>query len=103
MDRRFQKWEKTRAKGKLNYVFLYGAVMWGFITAAILTLPFPLLMNAKITLSRALINFILFPLAGIGWGHFTWMANEKAYKKAKGSEPTAPAPDGSSTSPGRNR
>jgi hypothetical protein len=94
MDRRFQKWEKTRGKGKLNYVFLYGVLLWGCITAALVTFPFSLLMNAQITWSRALTNFILFPLAGIGWGHFTWMASEKAYQKAKASELGAP-PNGS--------
>ena len=93
MDRRFQKWEKIRAKGKLNYVLLYGAVLWGLSTAALLTLGLPLLIGAKITWSRALINVILFPLAGIGWGRFTWIVNEKAYRKSKGSEP-ATSPNG---------
>jgi hypothetical protein len=89
MDRRFQKWEKTRAKGKLNYVLVYGVLLWGFTTAVLVTAAAPLLLGLVITWSHALINVILFPLTGIGWGHFTWMANEKAYQKEKGSEPAA--------------
>jgi uncharacterized membrane protein len=92
MSNKLEKWEKLRAKGKWNYILIYGVLLWGASTAILFSLIFPLAMGGKVTfLPVFALSIVLFPLGGIAWGYFMWTFIEKAYEKLKISEQSAGA------------
>ena len=96
MTDKLEKWEKLRAKGKWNYIFIYGVLGWGVGTGIIFSLLFPLVTEAMSSKAPFLpvfaLSIVLFPLGGIAWAWFMWIYAEKVYWEAKASE-QAPALD----------
>jgi hypothetical protein len=87
---RWEKWEKQRAKGKWNFVLVYGVLGWG-VTCGVL---FGCVCYAKIIpiadrqtfLPFASIVFV-FSLAGLVWGAAMWTYLEMLYRKENGLHP----------------
>ena len=89
MSNKLEKWEKLRAKGKWNYILIYGVLGWGVSTGVLFSLIFPLVMGGKVPfLPVFALSIVLFPLGGIAWGYCMWILSEKAYAKAGISEQT---------------
>ena len=88
MKFRFERWEKTRSKGKWNYIFKYGVLFWGLGTAVLYSLFFSLFNKWCSFLEVLPLSIVLFPLGGIGYGVATWYSNEKVYHKLKNPQKT---------------
>jgi hypothetical protein len=90
MTNKFEKWEKLRAKGKWNYILLYGVLGWGVSTGILFSLIFPLGMAATGSSAPFLpifaLSIVLFPLGGVAWGYSMWISQEKVYCEMKASE-----------------
>jgi membrane protein implicated in regulation of membrane protease activity len=86
----FEKWEKRRAKGKWNFILVYGVLAWGVGTGAAFSLIFPLAMEAVGSRPPFLPVFALsivgFALGGVAWGYGMWTYLERVYRKTQGPE-----------------
>jgi hypothetical protein len=84
-----QQWQRQRAKGKLRFILLWGALGWG--------LPFGVLYAASQAYFRhysmlkepvLLLAFVpILLLCGCGFGLSLWHSNEKRYKNNSSSYP----------------
>jgi|GEM_PF-220946 len=85
-----EKWEKRRAKGKWNFILIYGVLAWGAGTGIAFSLIFPLAMEAMGSRPPFLPVFALsiigFPLGGVAWGYWMWTYMEKGYWENKASK-----------------
>jgi hypothetical protein len=90
ITKKLEKWEKLRAKGKWNYILLYGVLGWGVSTGILFSLIFPLGMAATGSSAPFLpvfaLSIVLFPLGGVAWGYSMWISQEKVYWEMKASE-----------------
>jgi hypothetical protein len=87
MKTKLEKWEKLRAKGKWNFILIYGVLLWGVSTAVLFSFILPLATGDKGSFLHVFaLSIVLFPVGGIAWGYFMWIFSEKAYEKAKISE-----------------
>lgn len=85
-----KKWEATRNKGMLRYIFVNG-IMWGIITSVVFQL---LIMfskgfqyeNIRVQLINPTLSIIL---AGLFFGVSTWMSSESKYSKVTNSRTTS--------------
>lgn len=85
---RFEKWGKTREKGKIHYIFYYGVLGWG-LTAGILSFFFNnTILKHGLNFSKYFTGdwitslvFCLFScfLGGIVFGYLMWGTNENHY------------------------
>jgi hypothetical protein len=86
----FEKWEKRRAKGKWNFILVYGVLAWGGGTGAAFSLIFPLAREAVGSRPPFLPVFALsivgFALGGVAWGYGMWTYLERVYRKTQGPE-----------------
>ena len=83
MKNRFEKWERTRLKGKWKFIFKYGVFFWGLGTAILFSLFFSMVLKITSFLRILPIALVLFPLGGIVWGATMWYFTEKYYHKHK--------------------
>ena len=88
MKNKFARWEKLRVKGKWNYIIKYGMLYFGLMMAVLVSFINPLILGGDISISRIIMSFILFPLAGIGWGAITWWNMERKYSRQDRTEST---------------
>ncbi len=83
---RMQKWEKTRSKGKNNFILKTGVLYWGISTGVLWSI-FMFFQGESRTIARFLAYFIpaliLFPIGGLFWGLWVWNITEKKYRKLK--------------------
>ena len=90
MTDKLEKWQKLRAKGKWNYILIYGVLGWGVGTGILFSLVFPLVINAMFFkvpfLPVFALSIVVFPLGGVAWGYWMWIYCEKVYWEAKASE-----------------
>ncbi|MHC6645037.1 hypothetical protein ACYTPF_00465 [Alteromonas sp. HB246098] len=77
-----EKWAKTREKGKQRFVLVNGVLGWGVTTAILWSVLIELIEPSQNIWVRPIIALIIFPIAGIAFGHLTWNKSEKAYEKA---------------------
>ena len=82
-QKRFEKWERTRSKGKWNFVLKYGVLFWGLGTAVLFSLFIPMVSRTESFLGILPFALVLFPIGGIVLGVATWYISEKAYHKQK--------------------
>lgn len=75
------KWEETRNKGKARYILFHGVLGWGVPTAILWSILMEFISPTDAFWQRLLIALILFPIGGIAFGYFTWIASESKYKK----------------------
>jgi len=79
-ENQFVKWEAARAKGKLHFILVRGVLSWGlpmFIFMAFINKPFA----DGFTSEAAIVHYIVWPIAGVLFGVFTWHLSERLYKK----------------------
>jgi len=76
-----EKWVKKREKGKQHFVLVNGVLGWGVITAILWSVLMELIEPSQKIWVRPIIALIIFPIAGIAFGHLMWNKSEKAYKK----------------------
>lgn len=76
------KWAKAREKGKQRFVLANGVLGWGVPTAILWAILMELIEPLENIWVRPTIALIIFPIAGIAFGHLTWNRSEKAYEKA---------------------
>lgn len=77
------QWEKIRAKGKNNFVWVRGVLIWGLVTAVMWSIFMEYTQPSANKLIRPVIALILFPCGGFFWGLLTWHFSEKKYNKLK--------------------
>ena len=80
---RFEKWERTRSKGKWNFIVKYGVLFWGLITAVLFSLFVSLVLRDASFFVVLPISIVLFPIGGMAWGLVMWNYTEKLYNKQK--------------------
>ena len=78
-DKKIQKWESTRQKGKLRFILLYGVVFWGLGLAIVFPTIRSIFFNTQIELPELLSGIIGFPLIGAFWGLVMWHISETQY------------------------
>ncbi|KTF07072.1 conserved hypothetical protein, membrane [marine sediment metagenome] len=76
------KWAKIRKKGKQRFVLVNGVLGWGVTTAILWSVLMELIEPSQNIWVRPIIALIIFPIAGIAFGHLMWNKSEKAYEKA---------------------
>ena len=76
-----EKWAKTREKGKQCFVLVNGVLGWGVTTAILWSVLMELIEPSQNVWVRLIIALIIFPIAGIAFGHLMWNKSEKAYEK----------------------
>ncbi|RJX37662.1 hypothetical protein D3P09_22070 [Paenibacillus pinisoli] len=90
MKSKWEKWEQTRAKGKKNYVIFNGLLGWGIPMALLYTAVWTYIQHQEIAFNQELyqtliISLVIFSVAGVGFGIWTWNTTEKQYQKYKGN------------------
>ena len=76
-----EKWVKKREKGNQHFVLVNGVLGWGVITAILWSVLMELIEPSQNIWVRPIIALIIFPIAGIAFGHLMWNKSEKAYEK----------------------
>lgn len=87
----FERWQRVRAKGKDNFVWMNGVLGWGLATGLLYGVVMHLVkyegklgslwtMNFVTFLSSSL---LIFAMGGYFWGRVVWNQTEKTFKKAK--------------------
>jgi len=75
-----KKWAETRKKGKWIFIFKFGVLNWGVVTAILFSLLMHLIDPEPKIWLRPLISLVVFPLGGIFFGLWLWWSSEKNYK-----------------------
>lgn len=75
------KWVKIREKGKQRFVLVNGVLGWGATTAILWSVLMELIEPSQNIWVRPIIALIIFPIAGVVFGHLMWDKSEKAYEK----------------------
>ncbi len=75
------KWAKIREKGKQRFVLVNGVLGWGVPTAILWAVLMELLDPSENIWVRPIIALIIFPIAGIAFGHSMWNKSEKIFEK----------------------
>ncbi len=81
------KWEKKRSKGKSHFLWLYGVLGCGFCMF-LLSQVFDYIWYPDWLGQYLIIDAIIWPIAGYGWGAAMWAMNERAYKQYAEQKPT---------------
>lgn len=77
-----EKWAKTREKGKQRFVLVNGVLGWGVTTAILWSVLMEIIEPSQSIWVRPITALIIFPIAGVAFGHLMWNKSEKAYEKA---------------------
>lgn len=75
------RWAKERAAGRKAYVLKRGVLGWGLPMFVAMTLVVPLVRGEAITPTSLVIGAIIWLLAGVAFGFFTWHLTEKGYQE----------------------
>tara|TARA_A200000113_G_scaffold99631_1_gene89332 strand:+ start:503 stop:784 length:282 start_codon:yes stop_codon:yes gene_type:complete len=76
-----EKWAKTREKGKQRFVLVNVVLGWGITTAILWSVLMEFIEPSENVWVRPIIALIIFPIAGVVFGHLMWDKSEKAYEK----------------------
>tara|TARA_Y100000052_G_C2923145_1_gene69570 strand:+ start:333 stop:590 length:258 start_codon:yes stop_codon:yes gene_type:complete len=76
-----EKWAITREKGKQRFVLVNGVLGWGVTTAILWSVLMELIEPSQNIWVRPIVALIIFPIAGIAFGHLMWNKSEKAFEK----------------------
>ena len=74
-----KKWEKTKAKGKTNYILKTGVLYWGLTTAVLLSVIMHFISPEEKWYMRPLIALVVYPIVGIFHGWRMWRYKERMY------------------------
>jgi hypothetical protein len=82
--KQFERWARTRAKGRARFIWIDGVIGWG-LTMAVILLPLFALTNGWGPVQRSLpFALVLFPVVGYGWGVRMWHLSERQYAETVG-------------------
>jgi hypothetical protein len=76
--REFDRWAKIREQGMLRYVLLSGMVFYGIPMFLLMTYVIP---HPRLTTPQ---SFLLWALAGAGYGAAMWTVQERRFRKVGG-------------------
>lgn len=77
----FKSWEKTRSKGKKNFIIYRGVLCWGMPMFVLMTLFVNKPGADGYTFLFVLGNALLWTMGGAFWGILTWNLIESRYVK----------------------
>jgi len=91
-SKRGTRWEQTRAKGKLQYIFV-NALLFGLLMLLVTTIKLYVYTG---TLDKAELPFHLIQglVTGLMFGIGMWLFNERGYLAHKASEQHSPSNNG---------
>lgn len=78
----FEKWSKTREKGRKNFILVNGLLAWGLPMFLVMTFFVNKPNDAQWSPIFILISAVIWALGGLAFGYFVWGSTERAYKKA---------------------
>ena len=76
---KLEKWARIREKGKQRFVLVYGVLGWGVSTGLLWSLLMAFIEPSENVWGKLAIAMIIFPIAGIAFGHLTWNKSEKGF------------------------
>ena len=76
-----EKWARLQLLGRSQFVFRYGVLGFGLLTATLFVLLQGYLHGVTTALFQLVPAFILFPLGGYAWGRFMWWFFEKYHER----------------------
>ena len=85
-NKEINRWEKTREKGRKNFIWRRGVISWGLSTGVIWAIVMPLINRDSGFLVYFFPAIVIFPIGGYAWGYFMWKYMEKKYQQAKPQE-----------------
>lgn len=78
-----ERWEKIRAKGRAQFIVLYGVFAWGITGGLSFSIARALVSGEPLAsmdfLSGLLLSLIVFCIGGAVWAAWAWGSNEKKY------------------------
>ena len=74
--------EKAIALGRTRYILLHGVLVWGVLTAFLVTI-WSFYAKQPIAASDIFASFVAFPIGGILYGAFTWSLLKSRYKATR--------------------
>lgn len=78
-----QKWQKTRQKGKLRFVIIYGVIGFGLLLSIAQLATKYILHHPHLDLKNALFLFGINLIIGALFGLFMWHSAEIKYRRAE--------------------
>lgn len=84
-QQQYERWSLQREKGEKHFIWIYGVLLWGIISAVLWAVAMAYFAPADSFMSRVIVAFIIFPLSGYFLGKRTWKKNEDQFE-AFGSE-----------------
>ena len=80
-EKAFEKWKKTREKGRGNYILIGGLLSWGVPMFIIMTFFVNKPEDGTMSFGMIAVNAVIWALGGLAFGYFTWLASEKSFQK----------------------
>ena len=80
-DKQFQRWKETRTRGRGRYILANGVFAWGLPMFIVMTFIVSKSASDNLSISMIILNALIWAASGFGFGYFTWLAWEHAYKK----------------------
>lgn len=74
-----EKWEQTRVKGKLHFIWVKGFFGWGIMTAVLWSIIMHFAQPHEPIWFRPIIALVIFPIGGLFWGNWVWSSSERKY------------------------
>jgi len=74
------QWEKVRNKGKLRFMIINGALIWGMTTAFFWSIVMHFIQPIEPFWVRPAIALMTFPIGGLFWGLWVWRTSEKKFQ-----------------------
>lgn len=82
-------WKKTRAKGRWYFIFVWGVLFWGGVTAGLWS-AYMSVFGDKGFFEVLSIALPLFMIGGFVWGLLMWSGANRSYKKYKADQDDTP-------------
>lgn len=81
-------WGRTREKGMVYYVAVYGVLLFGGVFFVLTTVVRPLLESQTVTLTADVVlrNAAIAGGTGVLWSVLMWLFYERAYKRAQDAD-----------------
>ena len=81
-QKHFEKWSKTREKGRKNFILVNGLLAWGLPMFIVMTFIVNKPTDGHWSPVLILASAVIWALGGLGFGYFFWGSTERAYQKA---------------------
>ncbi len=78
---KYEKWQRTRAKGRAHFIWFNGFLVWGFTTAITWSVIMSFISPVDPWWLRFAIALAAFPLGGLGWAAYVWKKSEARYQQ----------------------